>query len=414
MVDIEKTKDSALLQTLEVEALDSSAWQNFVKQGLPTRKNEDWKYTDLSRIYQKCDIKSIALKVPTLDKNLLDMLNLNQDVFNIVFIDGRLAYVDKDDQLEVITIVRGDDDLSARHSTQLLNRATALTGCKLKLKANCHMDKPIMLTYIHSEAVKNQLVSYRNYVTVEPGAKCSINECYINFSNDYSAMNIESQLDLAKDAVCQYDALANASNRVLLVNNYLSINLSQNALFDTFQLSAQSALNRIDFEVNLLEAHASFFAKGIYALAGQAHGDYHFYVNHLASHTTSDVDFRAIVNGKAKATFNAKAYVAKGLGNIKALQNNRNIQLSDTAEINTKPELEIYSDDVVCAHGATIGYLDEQAMFYLQSRGISKPQASQLLIEGFAKAIITELKRSEAVIESYVESFEGHIKLLLH
>ncbi|WP_440682362.1 Fe-S cluster assembly protein SufD [Cysteiniphilum halobium] len=390
-----------------------NAWQAFIDQGFPNKKNERWRYTDLTSLYKKYDIAQVKLGLNTNLDETLSMINLSTDMHNIIFVDGQLAYIDKidgvaiQDSLSLQPQIENDDALSN------LNIASYLGGVTIQVRKNTRLTKPIIMTYLHTDNSQKMLVNYQHTLVIDEYVECMICENFIALGDSYSAANICSNIHLKEGAKCRYDALESKSVEQLLVTHKLNLSIGKNAYYETFQMAAYAALKRIEFSVDLYSEGAVFNAKGIYALAHNAKVDYHFNVKHNASNTQSDVAFRGVVGGKASATFNAKAYVDKDLHSVKALQNNRNIQLTNTAEINTKPELEIYSDDVVCSHGATIGQLDPQVLFYLQSRGINKGQATSLLIEGFVKELITLLDRDESTIESYLNSLEGHIKYLV-
>ena len=205
-----------------------------------------------------------------------------------------------------------------------------------------------------------------------------------------------------------------ASNTVLdVLGKYAAIalrkmNLDKAAEFNGFNLLNKDSLLRNDFVVNLDGEHSRFDVRGLYLINDQAVANACFLVNHNASNTYSNVNFKGVVNGSAKAWFNAKAVVNKDIKQIQAYQNNKNIQLSKKAEINTKPELKIYSDDVVCTHGATIGELDKDALFYLQSRGLTLEGAQHLLLEGFVKAQLTsdDFPFSNEVIDGVIDDLD--------
>ncbi|WP_158107015.1 Fe-S cluster assembly protein SufD [Caedibacter taeniospiralis] len=391
-------------------------WQAFVQEGFPTKKTESWRYTDLDALYKKHGIKTVKLQANIDARSVLSLVNLNMDAHNIVFVDGVLLHCD---QVEGLTVKGGLSSqeitiAGSKNALSLLNASSTLAGTVIELKENIKLAKPILMTYLYTKDSSSKLVNYHNSIIVQKSSACTIAEHHIMLGEEFSAANIVTDVTLQDFAQCTYDVLANMSLQKLLITHKLSISIGCCAQYETFQLGAYAALNRVEFEIDLMQEGASFDAKGIYTLAASAKADYRFNVKHLASNTQSDILFRGVVGDKASATFNAKAYVAHGLYGVKALQNNRNIQLSNTAEINTKPELEIYSDDVICNHGATIGQLDQQALFYLESRGIPKAQAMSLLISGFAKALIMLLKRDETTLASYIASLEAHIKDLLH
>ena len=381
----------------------SSSWNEFLKYGLPTKEQEAWKYTDLTAIYQKYQINCVKVESKSRNDHLLTKLDLSDKAYHFVFIDGALVYADQHPSISLAkTLPTFEPHRHIKYSTMLLAEATAIAGLHLRIKEHVVLDKPIHIHYVHSDACDHKVVNYQNIIELSPASKCQVYEHFISASDQYSAINLNTKIHLAENAHYCYDFLSNQQQRKLVLTNTVMATLAKGAQFETFQLSMNTALTRFDFIIDLVAQEAKFHANGICTIADSAHSDYHFYINHLASDTASKVDFRAIAGGKSTVVFNAKGYVAQNVKNIQVLQNNRNIQLTDGAKINTKPELEIYADDVVCTHAATVGALDQKALFYLQTRGIAYEKAVQLLLEGFVKAMITELPRSSQIVTNYL------------
>ena len=170
--------------------------------------------------------------------------------------------------------------------------------------------------------------------------------------------------------------------------------------------------NHINFIVSLVEHCADAKIKGIYAI-NSANIYYGAYIKHLASHTTSNVEFNGLVGGSAKVVFNVKSYIASKLEEISASQSNKNIQISDLATIHTSPEFEIYSDNVLCSHNATIGNIEKDHILYLCSRGITYNQARYLIIKGFIKNIINNLSCNEEDVKAYADILDEMIQYVL-
>lgn len=389
-----------------------NAWKCFVDMGFPSKRIENWRYTDLASLYKKYAISQVKLGSNINVDYLVSLINLKTDVYNIVFIDGQLAYVDNIHGLNICHISKCEHTPEYADALDYLNIAAYLGGVVINVMENVKLSKPVLMTYLHTENSREMVVNYKHSITLQENSECLFFDHFMTLSDKASAANICTDVTLKCAAKCTYDTMANMNLQKLLITHKLRVSVEYDAQYETFQMGACLGLNRIDFDVDLKHAGAVFNAKGIYVVAHSAKVDYHFNVKHNASNTGSNVSLQGIVGGKSSATFNAKVYVAKGIKNVRALQNNRNIQLSKTAEINTKPELEIYSDDVVCSHGATIGQLDQQALFYLQSRGMNKDHASTLLIEGFVKELITLLDRDEKTITSYLKTVDGYIKHL--
>ncbi len=177
--------------------------------------------------------------------------------------------------------------------------------------------------------------------------------------------------------------------------NRLSAILGKDAVLDYNNFEFGGGLARNDIVADIAAAGASVRLRGLYLASGQQHIDNHTRVDHRVGPATSEEEYRGILNGRARCVFNGKAVVHDGADGTDADQSNHNLLLSDKAEIDTKPELEIYADDVKCSHGATVGQLDKSALFYLRSRGLDKDEATQVLTRAFASAILSKLAIEE-------------------
>ena len=221
-------------------------------------------------------------------------------------------------------------------------------------------------------------------------------------------MNLDCQISLDDGANVTFHERSQSEQSGHLVVQRIRTMQKAHSSFDYFNMVQHGLLNRLDLEVDLNEQGAEAKMSGIFLTKDKMHSDHHILVNHHASHTSSDVCVKGVATDKSTAVFNAKAYVAKGIEKISALQSNKNLLLVNTAQINTKPELEIYSDDVICSHGATVGQLDEKEIFYCQSRGIPRAEAVALLTEGFLVEVLSRLQLTDEAREALtVELQEG-------
>ncbi len=413
MLHLEKSLQDLFEDVGEAMKLRSSYWEKFQQSGLPSKKEENWKYTDIRSLYKKYGIDKLQAECNCQEEFCsLVKLNLDDSNYNIIVYDGSIMHDDvaqKGVKLSAIT-PKLSESVTDESALVSLNQAASVSGISLEVMDDVVLDKPVVISYVQDAYNHRSVMNYRNSIHFGQNAKGMIYERFINLTEHNSALNIRSDFDLEAGASCQFDRDQGQNETSLLLTYHCEINLKEAAEFSSFHLVSNSALTRYDFHVNLNGKAALFDADGIYILSAKAHLDYHFYVNHLASYTQSDVNFRGVVGGDAKAVFNAKAMVGEGLCGIKAMQNNRNLQLTKTSEINTKPELEIYSDDVVCSHGATVGQLDKSALFYLRSRGIDKKDAERLLMEGFTKEVVLALTRDQKKIEHYIEILSEYLQ----
>ena len=370
------------------------------KNALPSIKQESWKYTNLSAIYTKNDISEILLESEQ-TKDYLEGFQLDAEENIIIVLDGLLA-IDYNKRLNHIS--------KAEFNTDTRNMSILAQDNAKSFSITIPKDTKDSLTliFVNTPNAKNKLTNVSLKLNIEMFANLDLDVDFVNLT-DESAMNVFLDIDVAESAKVNFTNNADNPNNIKLLTtaNYL-VNLDKFAEFNGFSLSNRDSLLRNDFITNLNGKHSKFDMRGMYLLNDSAVANAVFLVNHNASNTYSNVSFKGVVNGNSKAWFNAKVVVNKGIEQIQAYQNNKNIQLSKKAEINTKPELEIYSDDVVCSHGATIGELDKDSLFYLQSRGLTLEGAQHLLLEGFVKAQLTSdnFPFSNEVIDGVIDDLD--------
>ncbi|MGQ4002617.1 Fe-S cluster assembly protein SufD [Francisellaceae bacterium CB300] len=370
------------------------------KNALPSTKQESWKYTNLSAIYTKNDISEILLESQQ-TKDYLQGFQLDAEENIVIILDGVLA-IDYNKRLNHIS--KAEFNADARDMSVLAKDNAKSFSITIPKDTK----DSLTLIFVNTPNAKNKLTNVALKLNVEMFASLDLDVDFVNLT-DESAMNVFLDIDVAESAKVNFTNNADNPNNIKLLTtaNYL-VNLDKAAEFNGFNLLNKDSLLRNDFVVNLDGEHSRFDVRGLYLINDQAVANACFLVNHNASNTYSNVNFKGVVNGSAKAWFNAKAVVNKDIKQIQAYQNNKNIQLSKKAEINTKPELEIYSDDVVCTHGATIGELDKDALFYLQSRGLTLEGAQHLLLEGFVKAQLTsdDFPFSNEVIDGVIDDLD--------
>ncbi|ACD30900.1 Fe-S cluster assembly protein SufD [Francisella tularensis] len=373
-------------------------------KSLPTTKQESWKYTNIASIYEKNNIKELLIESPN-SKDYLEGFKFDTQENVVIILDGILA-IDYNKKLNHISALELHKD--DRNMSRLAIENSKHFGINIAKDTKDYLS----LIFINTDMAKNKLTNISLKLDVDMFASLDLDIDFVNLTEN-SAINLYFDINVAEAAKVNFTNNSNNPNNSKLITtaNYL-INLDRAAEFNGFNLLNKDALLRNDFVVNLNKPHSKFDVRGLYLINDSAIANTCFLVNHNASHTYSNVNFRGVANGNAKAWFNAKAIVNKGIEQIQAYQNNKNIQLSNKAEINTKPELEIFADDVVCTHGATIGQLDKDALFYLQSRGLELHDAQHLLLESFVKSQLTsdDFPFENEIKEEIVES----LKDILH
>ena len=229
----------------------------------------------------------------------------------------------------------------------------------------------------------NQASYVRNLIIAEPGACATIIEDYQGTSNTVYFTNAMTEVHLGANAHLTHYKIQREGRAAYHVSE-VAVEQAANSTFDSHSFSVGGQWVRSDTVVSLNESGADCKLNGVYAPSNGQHIDHHTCVFHNVPNCTSDEDYKGILSGQSRAVFNGKVIVAKGADKTTAKQQNKNLLLSLGAEIDTKPELQIFADDVVCSHGATVGQLDETALFYLEARGIDPVDARRMLVQAFA------------------------------
>jgi len=252
--------------------------------------------------------------------------------------------------------------------------------------------KPVGLLFIDDPS---QRVS-QTRVVIESGANSHLKivECALSAGSEEQFTNSVTQVDLASGARLDYVRLQRRSNRHLGTNRLVS-RLHRDSIFNFNSFDFGGAMTRNDVIASIVGAGASVNLHGLYLASGEQHIDNHTRIEHRVGPATSHEEYRGILNGRSRCVFNGQAIVFAGADGTDANQSNHNLLLSNRAEIDTKPELEIYADDVKCSHGATVGQLDESSLFYLRSRGLDPGEARRLLTQAFAAGILGSLAVDE-------------------
>ncbi len=380
-----------------LHALQQEGLATLQRLGFPDRHDEDWRYTPVNGFLKtefECP-RQYALP------NSQALVNKQIDVpwgQKLAYVDGVLLGLDalqKSLPLGVIVI----PILEALHSipekiTPYLNKilitehgfhaqntAMLQLGLFIYVPAHICISEPILLVNWQTQA--NQAVYLRHVVVLETGASLVLIEDYQGqpdlgyFTNTITEMHAGPQASLRHYKVQR-------ESKVAWHFGHLAVSLSSGSRVESHMLSLGAAWSRSDARFALTESHAECLLNGIYRLSGQQHMDHHTWVYHDAPNGTSHQDYKGIVSDAAHAVFNGQVHVAKYAQKTIARQQNKNLLLSKQAEVDTKPQLDIAADDVQCTHGATVGQLDADALFYFTTRGISEQEATQYLIQAFA------------------------------
>lgn len=399
----------------EVARMRHQALEKFAANGLPGPRDEQWKYTRLTALEKHffTPVKHLPVHSITAAQLAPYFLTDNQ-AYRLVFIDGHYAPalsrimqgLPKNAQLLSLQTALQNPalPLSAWINTcittgaspvysamQALNTCFMSDGAYLFLPADTQLEQPLELIFINTTA---DTASYlRNIIVLEKNAAATIIENHINLQSEKNFTNKCSEIFVQEQARLDHFLIVNESPQTIHTGN---IHLQQQAhsQVNSYAIALNGGLIRNDIQVNLSNA-AGCQLKGLYLANARQHIDFHTRIDHLQPEAKSYEHYKGIICDRARAVFNGKIMVHPDAQKTDARLNNENLLLSRHAEIDTKPELEIYADDVKCSHGATVGQLDETSLFYLRSRGIDEAAAKRILTYAFAEEIINELDNTE-------------------
>ncbi|MHC8440635.1 MAG: Fe-S cluster assembly protein SufD [Candidatus Eutrophobiaceae bacterium] len=394
---------------------------------MPGRHLESWRYTNtrsiLDRVWQTAPASS-----PSLCPDWLDSLSLAGLAHRLIFING---------QLHEISVLPGDNLQSAFDSDELkptlcaldawqcadflqregcaetplapdfaaLNLALLSSGVLLRVPRNVSLKYPVHLLFISTESSLPCISSPRILLRLAECASAVVMESYIGATSQSAAVgrdcshvyfhNAMTDVHLADEAHLQHSRLTLESANASHIGR-LNVHQAADSRLDSTCLQLSGGLARMDLHARLEGRGSETNLSGLYMATGREHSDYRLHIEHAASETHSTQRYHGILEDRARAAFNGKIEVHQGICNVRAEQTNKNLLLSANAEINTKPELEIYSDNVQCAHGATVGQIDPDMLFYLRTRGLSEEESRDILVSAFAADILDSLPHTGA------------------
>jgi Fe-S cluster assembly protein SufD len=411
---LQSNNGSSVLTSLEQEAFNT-----FTTLGIPTVKHEEWKYTRISGAFNKeyaFNPESIASTVYASDVDAVRLPG-HEAANELVFVNGlyspSLSTIRSAD-LTVLSLeeaTRGEyRDLVLQHLGQsskyikdglnALNTAFAAEGVFVHVKRGKVVEHPVYIYNIADARSANILAQPRTLVYVAQHAQVVFAETYATLGTQESFTNQVTEVVVEQDAIVEFYKIQNDAAHTTQVGT-THIRQVGKSLVNTVTVSLSGAIIRNNLNIAMEAEHSESHFYGLYFLKGNTLVDNHTVVDNVKPHCESNELYKGVVDDKATAVFNGKIFVQKDAQKTNAFQSNKNILLSDDASVNTKPQLEIFADDVKCSHGCTVGQLDEEAFFYLRSRGISEKAAKSLLVHAFAIDILDHIKPEP--IRAYVD-----------
>lgn len=416
---MEKNDTNDALASLRQAAIDS-----FTAMGLPAKKNEEYKYTPITRQLEKqfssLDVTpsaapEISAELATQIKEYLVETEANHLVFvNGHYIEPLSTVVSGQDELILMPIqqaFREESELISNYYGKLadvksdpfiaLNTAMADDGIFLHVPKSKAPEKPIIMYFFSDANTTNVVAHPRNLFVIEENAQAQLVEIFHTFGQSASYNNPVTEVVLKEAANVHYCKYENESVHAYHTST-TQIQQAQNSHFHGITVSLQGAMIRNNMNAVLDAEHCESHMYGLYMLGGQSHVDNHTSVDHKKPNAFSNELYKGIMDDQSKGVFNGKIFVRPNAQKTNAFQSNANILLTNEASIDTKPQLEIWADDVKCSHGATTGQLDSEQMFYLRARGLSKIQARAVLLKAFAGDVIQHIK-TDALREAIEE-----------
>ncbi len=390
-----------------LQALRESAIDRFREIGFPDwSHDEEWRFTDITRLIEG------SFHLPTRrpdPRSLTTLADGPLRACQLTFVNGRFApelssvigLPDGARAQNLSAVLESEPALLAKHlgrhagfdmnSFVALNTAFFGDGALIRIPRGMTCSEPIHLLFIAAPTGESIVTHPRALVVVEDGASATIVQSYVSAGHDVYFTNAVTEVILGQDASVDRYKLQRESNAAYHVAS-LHVHQARSSRFQSHSIAFGGAIARDEIHSVLNGEGAECTLNGLYEVTGNQLTDTHTTIEHATPHGTSRQSYKGVLGGEARAVFNGKVVVRPGAQKTDAVQENKNLLLSDAATINTKPELEIYADDVKCKHGATIGQLDMNMLFYLRSRGIAEDEARRLLIHAFASEILDQVK----------------------
>lgn len=379
------------------------ALEHFKSLGIPTKKDENWIYTNISknlspRFYSKVSETEHEIPAQVIDRR--GMIILNNGVFNrhqSVLPEG-------------ITLDQQKPQTNFFDTFDALNFGVAISPLFLKIKKNTVIDFPITIVHMTDEAGVNKFVSPRINIVAEEFTKVSFFEVYTSTQNllfQYTT-NAATLFELKENAYVEHVKVQNEAHASTHIG-LTKANVARNAQFKSMTVDLGIFTSRHNIDVKVTGEGGETHVNGLFALSKSEHADVFSSIHHEAGHTNSDQLFKGIMGGESHGAFTGRIQIAKDAQLVNSNQLNKNLMLSKKAHIDTRPQLLVSADDVKCAHGATIGQLSAEEEFYLESRGIKKDKAKRMLCHGFATDVlykIDNLEIQKTAIKMLEENFE--------
>ena len=380
-------------------------FNNYFEKGLPNKRNEDWKFSDINQIISK-NFDSLNFIVD--QKKVFEEKDFPLDFEHnkISFVDGKLYDFDFKHEAKDKILVEQNldlDDTIYQNTLLNLNSAFLTSVSKITIKKGYNVKKPLILFNYLSDGLKSSAINSRVDINLEDDSSL----CVVNFLNENSEknfINFRQKIKIGDNSILKnYSLDSNTSENIKYFNK--DINLSKNSHLEYFILSEGSKFIKQDIHCNLDDEYGSIALNGIINLENEKHHEIKTVINHKKENCKSYQLIKSVLNDKSKGIYQGKIFVSPEAQKTDGYQLSRALLLNESVEFNAKPELEIYADDVKCSHGSTSGNIDENSIFYLMSRGLSYSESKKLLTNGFLNEVIEKISNED--VKKLVKKLSG-------
>lgn len=399
-----------------VMQLQARGLESFKKEGFPTRRTEEWKYTPVGGFLREAYSLNGIDKQPALQQEWVaqgHIPGLGDDAIEIVLLNGVLQPIShalpdtvtiqslsaalKDEKKQGYI---GQNTVLEKAPFAALNTALFTDGLFIEIAPKAILEKPLHITHIYT-AEHSRMLQPRHLVVVHPSAQLTLIESTVRTEAGARVfINSVSEVVVEENAICDHYMIQSTNESVALVNQ-VDVSQKQHSVYTSYTFAMPGAAllrNNLNVDLNASETETHLY--GLMAGRDKQLLDVHSTINHLHPHCESNEIFKTILRDESNGVFSGKVFVHQRAQKTNAFQQNNSLLLSEKATVNAKPMLEIFADDVRCSHGATVGQLSREALFYLQSRGIGQEAARDLLVNAFAFEVTEKIKIP--ALEAYV------------
>jgi Fe-S cluster assembly protein SufD len=395
-----------------VNALRREAIERFAVLGFPTTKNEDWHFTSVAPIAER-EFTFVAARTGNVDRADLESFDFGADGWHtVVFVNGRFApelssLSRLDPEVCVLPLTEawtktpelarqiGTIVTDARlHAFTALNTAFMPDGAVLHVPKDVVVRQPIHLLFVTDAHAAKTMMHPRNLIVIDRNARATVLESYVAVSDASYFTNAVTEVTVGDGATLEHYKIQREGRRAFHVGT-IETKQGRDSHYISFSFATGGSLTRTNIYTKLDGAGCGSTLNGLYMLDGEQHCDHQTKIEHVGPSCFSREVYKGVLDGRSHGVFNGKVYVHPTAQKTDGKQTNNTLLLSREAQVDTKPQLEIFADDVKCTHGATVGKLDEMAWFYMKSRGLDAENARRLLIYAFAADVLETIEQTE-------------------